>query len=104
MEKGRKITFILDTLPNENSVVLAKNSDLLICEATFSKQDEKQALEYKHLTAEQAAAIAKKSHSKKLILTHISQRYEAAPQIIEKEAKKVFKNTSLAKDFDVLEI
>ncbi len=104
LEKGRKITFILDTLPNENAVKIAKNSDILICEATFSKEDAAQAEEHKHLTAEQAAQIAKKSGSKSLVITHISQRYEAFPQIIEKEAKKVFKNTKLVKDFDILEI
>lgn len=104
IEKGRKVTFILDTLPNENAVKLAKNSDILICEGTFSKEDALQAEEHKHLTAEQAAQIAKKSGSKSLVITHISQRYEAFPQIIEKEAKKIFKNTKLAKDFDVIEI
>lgn len=104
LEKGRKVTFILDTLPNENAIKLAKDSDLLICESTFSKEDAEQAKEHMHLTAEQAATIAKKSNSKKLILTHISQRYEAIPRIIEKEAKKIFKNTSLVKDFDSLEL
>ena len=43
---------------------------------------------------------AKKSKSKKLILTHISQRYEHNPKPIEIEAKKLFKNVILAKDFD----
>jgi ribonuclease Z len=104
LEKGRKVTFILDTLPNKNAIELAKNSDLLICEASFSKEDEAQAKEHLHLTAEQAADIAKKAKVNQLILTHISQRYEHFPEIIEKEAKKVFKNVSLVKDLDILEI
>lgn len=104
LEKGRKITFILDTLPNENAVKIANASDLLICEGSFSKEDEAQAKEHSHLTTEQAATIAKKAKVKKLILTHISQRYEYNIKIIENEAKKVFKNVSLAKDFNVIEI
>ena len=52
----------------------------------------------------EAAQIAKKSKSKSLILTHISQRYEHNPEIILNEAKKVFRNTTLAKDFDKIEI
>ena len=104
LEKGRKITFILDTLPNKNAVELAKNSDILICESTFSKLEEPLSKEHLHLTAEQAATIAKNAKAKKLILTHISQRYEHTPEIIEKEAKKIFKNVSLVKDFDILEV
>ena len=104
LEKGKKVSIILDTSPNPNTIKLAKNSDLLICESTFSKKEEKVAREYKHLTSTDAADIAKKSKSKKLILTHISQRYEHSPEIILKEAKKLFKNTFLAKDLEVVEI
>jgi len=104
MEKGRKITFVLDTLINDNAVKLAKNSDLLICESSFSKKEEKLAEEYLHLTAEQSATIAKKAKVKSLILTHLSRRYDRNPEPILEEAKKIFKNTSLAKDFDVIEL
>jgi len=62
------------------------------------------AREYKHLTAKQAAEIAKKSNSKKLILTHVSQRYSRKPEKILNEAKKIFKNSSLAHDLEVIEI
>ena len=99
-EKGKKITFIMDTKFNNNAIKLAEDSDLLIAESTFSSLDEKKAHEYLHLTAKEAASIAKKSNSKKLILTHISQRYEKNLSIIEKEAKTIFKNCSIAKDFD----
>jgi len=104
LEKGRKVAFILDTSQNANTVKIAKNSDLLICESSFSKEESALAKKYKHLTAEQAAMIAKKSNSKKLILTHISQRYEHNPDIILSEAKSVFRNVSIAKDFDVVEV
>ena len=103
-EKGRKITFILDTAMNINAIKLATNSDILITESSFLSEEKEKAKEYNHLTATDAAQIAKKSKSKKLILTHISQRYEHSPQLIEKEAKKVFKNTKLVKDFDSLKI
>ncbi|MBU0467147.1 MAG: ribonuclease Z [Nanoarchaeota archaeon] len=103
LEKGRKITFILDTAPNPASIQLAKNSDILVCESSFSNQEAALAKERLHLTAKDAATIAKKAKVKKLILTHISQRYEHNPKIILDEAKKVFKNTTLAKDFDVVE-
>jgi len=103
-EPQKKIAFILDTGLNTNLEKIAKDADILICEATFSKEETAQAKEYRHLTAEQAAQLAKKAKVKKLILTHISQRYEHFPEKLLKEAKKIFKNTHLVKDFDTLEL
>ena len=100
IEKGKKVSIILDTALHPNTLSIAKNSDLLIAEATFAREEEALAKEYKHLTAEHSALIAKKAKVKKLILTHISERYEHNLNKIEKEAKKIFKNTVIAKDFD----
>ena len=55
------------------------------------------------MTSEDAANLAKKSKSKKLILTHFSQRYTTTKEI-EKEAKKIFSNTIAAKDFFTYDI
>ncbi len=99
-EEDEKITIIMDTLFNNKIIPFAKNSDILISEATFSDEIKDQAKEHKHMTIKQAAEVAKKSKSKKLILTHISQRYENKSKKILEEAKKVFKNTEIAKDLD----
>jgi len=103
-EGDKKISFVLDTSMNRQVASFVKDSDLLICEANFSSEDKVKAEEYKHLTARQAAEIAKKSKSKKLLLTHISQRYENNLKKILDEAKKVFKNSHLVKDLDVVEV
>ncbi len=103
-EKGKKVTFILDTKMNKNAIALAKNSDLLIAESSFSSNEKDNGEKYMHLTAFQTGQIAKEAKVNALVLTHISQRYEHTPQIIEKEAKKIFKNTKLAKDFDIFVI
>ena len=103
-DKNKKVSFILDTSFNKKIIPFAKNSDLLICEANFDSNMKEKAKEYGHLTSLQAAEIAKKSHSKKLILTHISQRYRKILKKFLNEAKKAFKNTSLANDLDVVEI
>jgi len=99
-DKGKKVTIILDTKKNNEAIKAAKDTDLVIAEATFSKDENLQAEQYKHLTAEQAATIAKKAKAKALILTHISQRYEHKLDKIEQEAKAIFKNTKIVKDFD----
>jgi len=103
-EKGKKVTIVMDTSYNKNAIELAKNSDILITESSFAAEELARAEEFRHLTAPQAAEIAKKSKSKQLILTHISQRYEKHPEQILGEAKKIFKNTKLAKDLESLKI
>ena len=99
-QKGKKISIILDTAVNLNTYKISENSDLLICEATYSEKEKELAKEYKHLTARDAAGIAKKSRVKRLILTHLSQRYEKAGFEIFEEAKKIFKNVGVAEDLD----
>ena len=103
-EKGKKVTFILDTAFNKNAIDLAKDSDILIIESSFSSEEKERAAEYKHLTSTQAAEIAKKAKVKSLVLTHISQRYDKDQSIILQEAKKIFKNTKIVKDFESIEI
>lgn len=104
LEKGRKVSFILDTLPNENAFKIAEGADLLICESSFTQEEKEMAEEKKHLTAYDAATIAKKAKVGKLILTHISQRYEFDTKPVLDEAKKVFKNVSLVKDLEKVEL
>jgi len=98
IEKGKKITFIADTKLCPQIHAIAKDSDILVWEATFSSTLGKKAEEMYHLTAKQAAEIAKKAKAKKLYITHPSQRYEST-KTLENEAKKMFKNTTQAKDF-----
>lgn len=96
--KGSKVSFVLDTAYCETAIKLAKNSDILISEATYSDEHSDKAEMYKHLTSKQAAVIAKKSKSKNLILTHFSQRYKDT-YILLKDARKIFKNVKISKDF-----
>lgn len=103
-EGDKKISFILDTSSNKKIIPFVENSDLLICESTFSSELEEIAKEHSHLTSKQAAEIAKKSHSKKLVLTHLSQRYERDKNKILNESKKVFKDSYLAEDLKSFEI
>lgn len=103
-QKQRKISFIFDTSLNQNCYLLAKDSDLLISEATYMKQEKELAERYHHLTAFQAAEIAKKAKAKKLILSHISQRYENKEKLILQEARRIFKNTEIAEDLTRIEV
>jgi ribonuclease Z len=103
-EDSKKVSFVFDTSFNKNIVPFVKNSDLLVCESTFGAELEEQAERYKHLNVKKTAQIAKQSKSRKLVLTHISQRYSKNPKSILDAAKKIFKNSVLVNDLDEIEV
>jgi ribonuclease Z len=101
--KGRKVVYSGDTRPSSAILELAKDSDVLIHDATLSSELEEKANRYGHSTVKQAAEVAKQSNSKVLFLTHISPRYNDGI-LLEDEAKKVFKDSYIASDFLEYEI
>lgn len=98
ISKGKTIGFIFDTRLCENCYTIAKDTDIVISEATFTHALEENATQFKHMTAHQAGNVAKLSNAKKLILTHFSQRYKQPDELI-RDAKKEFENTEPAQDF-----
>ena len=100
--KGRKISIIMDTLPDEKYFNAIMDSDILVHESSFLHKDIERALETKHSTAKQAAEVAKKTNAKKLLLLHISPRYRGEKEM-EAEAKKVFPHAVVAKDLMQME-
>lgn len=104
-KKGRIVTILGDTRQTPNLKLLAKDADVLVHESTFGKGEGKLARNYHHSTCVQAATLAKKVGVKQLLLTHISARYVGKMvKVLEKEAKKVFPNTKVVKDFDTFNI
>jgi len=101
--KGRKIVYTGDTRPFKLLEKFALAADLLIHDSTLGEELAERAKEYGHSTPNQAARTAKKAKVKKLILTHISQRYDDTSAWL-KQAKKIFKSTSVAEDFMRLDI
>ncbi|MFW9988951.1 MAG: ribonuclease Z [Candidatus Odinarchaeota archaeon] len=101
---GRKVTYSGDLAPCDSLIELGENSDILIHEATFSKNLANIAKEKQHSTSIDAANDAKKMHAKQLILTHISARYQSDALILLEEAKKIFPNTILAEDLLKIEL
>ena len=100
-KKGKKIVYSGDTKKCRNVAIASKDADLLIHDGTFDEKLEEEAKEKAHSTVTQAAEIAKKAKAKRLVLTHISNRYKNTDEL-EKQAKKIFKNSQVA--FDGMEI
>jgi len=104
VEDSKKLSIVMDTKNNVGIVGFVKDADLLIIESTYDKDSLDLAKEHWHMTCVEDADIAKKAKVKMLALTHISQRYSKNPKKLLDEAKKIFKNTILPKDLDVVEL
>jgi len=98
VQKGKKLSIILDTLPCTTAYELAREADLLIAESAYTSEMEEKSLEYKHMTTKQAALIATTANVKRLIITHFSQRYKTAKDL-EEEIKTFFPESQAAFDF-----
>ncbi len=101
--KGKTVAFITDTAPCENAHILAENADLLICEASYGSDLEEKAEEHTHMTAAQAAKLAKQADVAKLVITHFSARYANVKPLLQ-EARAVFKETTAAEDLMHLDV
>jgi ribonuclease Z len=86
---GQRFAFVMDTRLCDGVHALADGADLLVIESTFLAADAHLAREYGHLTAGQAAAVARDCGVRRLVLTHFSQRYPE-PVGFAREAAEVF--------------
>lgn len=93
---GLSVVYTGDTKACKTVVKIAKDSDMLIHDATFLDEDKEKG-KY-HATSKDAAEVAKKANAKQLILTHVSRRYTDTKPL-EEEAKAVFPNSKVAHDF-----
>ncbi len=99
---GRSVVFSGDTAPCEATREIAAEADVLVHEATFLDVDRQRAIETGHSTASQAAGVAADAGVRLLALTHLSTRY--APRELKTEARAVFPNTLVPRDFQVLDL
>ncbi|MEU5628664.1 MULTISPECIES: ribonuclease Z [Streptomyces] len=83
---GQRFAFVMDTRLCEGVHALAEGCDLLVIESTFLDEDENLATDHGHLTAGQAARVARDAGVRHLVLTHFSQRY-SDPEEFERQAR-----------------
>ncbi len=96
---GRKFSYVTDTLFKPSIIDEVRGSDLLVCEGMFEEALEDQAKEKKHMTATQAATIAKEANVKRMCMIHYSPRYtDKELHILLEEAQKIWPKTELSKD------
>ncbi|MCH9627701.1 MAG: Ribonuclease BN [Chlamydiales bacterium] len=100
IRKGDAIALVSDTKFCQSAIEIARGAKLLLCESTYLEEHRELAENHHHLTAKQAATIAKEAGVEKLILTHFSARYLNVHEF-EKEARTVFPATEAAEDMKV---
>ena len=94
--EGRKVVYSGDTSKCRNMIKHAQDADLLIHEATCRHEiiDQRNG----HTSARQAGKIADKANVDKLVLTHISRRYQREEEKLLSEAREEFENTEIGED------
>ena len=103
-EPGKKLVYISDTMYFPGLSSVAQGADCLISEATFLHADAALAAEAGHMTAAQAATVARDAGVAMLYLNHVSQRYAQSEHLFLEEARHIFANTNLANDLYTIEI
>jgi ribonuclease Z len=100
---GSIFAFVMDTRPCSGAVVLAKDADLFVMEATYISEHAELARQYFHSTAGDAARVAQRAGARQLAITHFSQRYPDAVQHLA-DAREIFPNVIALNDFDRIAI
>ncbi|GAB5412233.1 MAG: ribonuclease Z [Chlamydiales bacterium] len=98
IRKGDTFASVIDTRYCQTAIDLARDAKMLLCESTYLEEHKKLAHDYFHMTAKQAAQIAKEANAQQLILTHYSARYRDITPF-EAEAREIFPNSYAADDF-----
>lgn len=96
--KGIKVCYCTDTRPTEDLSKFIEDSDLFVCEGMYGDEtDAGKAVQKKHMTFKEAAALAKQGKVNELWLTHYSPSLSDPEEFIE-NTRTVFENTFAGKD------
>lgn len=102
-QRGQSMAFIMDTGPCPEVVELARDVDLMVCEATYQSDETDLARVYRHLTAAQAAELAVEAGARRLVLGHFSARYRDNDGFVA-EAGAIHSDVVAAYDLATIEV
>lgn len=96
--KGIKLTYTTDTRPTESIRENAKGSDLFICEGMYGEKEKAaKAAEYKHMTFQEAAKLARDAEVGEMWLTHYSPSLTWPDEYME-DVRQIFPRAKAGKD------
>jgi ribonuclease Z len=99
---GTRLVHVGDCGRTEGLLEVCQGADALVIEATYLDVEVDMAREFGHLTARQAAGLAREAEVRQLFLTHISRRYRESEVL--QEAAAIFPQTTVVRDFDTVQV
>lgn len=101
---GRRVALSGDTRPCDATIAAAENADLLVHESTFGDDEAERAVHTAHSTAREAACVARDAGAKRLVLTHLSSRYDTEPDTLLRQARSEMASCEVASDGRTIEV
>ena len=102
--KGIKVTYCTDSRPVDVIAQQAFGADLFICEGMYGEPEKAQkAVEYKHMTFEEAGKLARRANPAQMWLTHYSPSLVRPEEYI-RDVQKIFPETYPGKDGKTIEL
>jgi ribonuclease Z len=101
---GRRVVLSGDTRPCDATIEAAKGADLLVHESTFGDDEAQRAVDTAHSTAREAARVARDAGAQRLVLTHLSSRYDTDPDTLLRQAKSEMPSCEVANDGRLVEV
>ena len=96
---GQAFAFVMDTRRCDAAVDLARGADMLVAESTYLSDYQREARERGHMTATDAARVAKDAGARQLVLTHFSQRHPRTEDFVA-EAIRIHPDVLAVRDGD----
>ena len=99
---GTRLVHVGDVGKTDNLREICQDADALVIESTYLDEEAAMADAFAHMTARRAAELARDTGVQHLLLTHISRRYRERDVV--DEARAIFPNTHVVRDFDHFQI
>jgi ribonuclease Z len=103
--RGRKVVVTGDTRPCRGTVEAARGADVLVHDCTFGDAEQARAQETMHSTAREAARVAREAGALRLVLTHLSTRYDREFRPLVEQAREEYPGAlDVASDGMIIEV
>lgn len=99
---GTRLIHVGDVGRTDELLPICQGADALVIEATYLDEEAEMAHQFAHMTARSAAELAGRAGVGQLVLTHLSRRYRERDVLA--EARSLFPNTLVARDFDAFQV
>jgi ribonuclease Z len=101
---GRRVVLSGDTRPCDATTARAEGADVLVHESTFGDEEAARAVETTHSTAREAARVGREARARRVLLTHLSSRYDTEEATLLRQAQEESEACAVAHDGMVVDV